>query len=102
MHVKAALLLKDQNHPSEESSICCSELFTVYYCDDIRADNVVDGNIMDSAPLHRLSANEFELDFHALAQPRIFHMASACSDGNQAKLVFSKEVLINIELHTRH
>lgn len=65
----------------------------------LRAGNGADGNIMDDVTLRHISASGADLDVQSLDQPRVFDMESAALYGRPAKLLCSKNVLIDTELH---
>lgn len=68
----------------------------------ICADDEANENIMNAVSLRCISATRTDKDVQSLAQPPVIDMAATSLDIKQAKLVWSKEVLVDIKVHIRH
>lgn len=51
------------------------------------AVNEADGNILNPATMHGMSATEADLDTDILAQPKMLDLSAASANGKQARLV---------------
>lgn len=93
---------KDKLEKRSQSSIIFTAVFGSKYRDQVCADNGADGNILDKETLRRIIAAGVDASVEELSQPRVFDMAAANADGASAKLVCTKSVSVDTELHIRH
>lgn len=77
-------------------------VFGSQYRDRICADNGADRNIHDKDTLRGIEAAGVDVAVQSLNQPLVFDMAAVNADGGRAKLICTKTVSIDTEIHIRH
>ena len=93
---------KDSVEIDESTRTIFSATFGGKWRTTVGADNSADANILDSRTLAKLKDAAVDHFVEYLPGPRSFDMAACTPDGKRAKLVCTRALIVDAELHIRH